>query len=59
MDDADGRKVLAHRVPASRIVATLDVLTTAVDREILPRAAARELYGAMLDEGYRGPNWPG
>jgi predicted nucleic acid-binding protein len=57
IDESDGRRALAHRIPGGSVLTTLDVLKVAVATDILHEGDAKQLYVAMRDEGYWGPDW--
>jgi hypothetical protein len=57
IDENDGRRALARRVPGGAVLTTLDVLKVAVASEILTEGDAKQLYASMREEGYWGPDW--
>jgi predicted nucleic acid-binding protein len=57
IDERDGRRALARRVPGVTPITTLDVLKLAVKSALITEADARHIYASMRDEDYWGPDW--
>jgi predicted nucleic acid-binding protein len=55
IDDGEARLVLAEECPDAIVTTTRELVRRAVSAELLDSSEAEELYGHMIDKGYRGP----